>query len=46
MKIEGEGKLRNTSVHAAPDGEVAAVYRKLGVRNRTQATQLAISLFT
>jgi DNA-binding NarL/FixJ family response regulator len=36
-------------LHLAPDSikkHAAAVYRKLGVRNRTQATQLAISLFT
>ena len=28
-RVEGEAKLRNTSVHIAPDGEIAAVYRKL-----------------
>jgi DNA-binding NarL/FixJ family response regulator len=36
-------------LHLAPDSvkkHAAAVYRKLGVRNRTQATQRAISLFT
>jgi predicted amidohydrolase len=28
-RVEGEEKLRNTSVHVSPDGEIAAVYRKL-----------------
>ena len=28
-RVEGSDKLRNTSVHIGPDGEVAAVYRKL-----------------
>jgi deaminated glutathione amidase len=28
-RVEGEPKLRNTSVHIGPDGEIAAVYRKL-----------------
>jgi deaminated glutathione amidase len=28
-RVEGSEKLRNTSVHIGPDGEVAAVYRKL-----------------
>ena len=28
-RVEGEEKLRNTSVHVGPDGEIAAVYRKL-----------------
>jgi len=28
-RIDGEDKLRNTSVHVGPDGEIAAVYRKL-----------------
>jgi len=28
-RVEGEEKLRNTSVHISPDGEIAAVYRKL-----------------
>lgn len=28
-RVGGEEKLRNTSVHAGPDGEIAAVYRKL-----------------
>jgi deaminated glutathione amidase len=28
-RIDGEEKLRNTSVHIGPDGEIAAVYRKL-----------------
>jgi predicted amidohydrolase len=28
-RVEGSEKLRNTSVHIRPDGEVAAVYRKL-----------------
>ena len=28
-RVEGEEKLRNTSVHIGPDGEIAAVYRKL-----------------
>ena len=28
-RIEGEDKLRNTSVHVGPDGEVRATYRKL-----------------
>jgi predicted amidohydrolase len=27
--VEGSEKLRNTSVHVNPDGEIAAVYRKL-----------------
>ena len=25
----GSAKLRNTSVHVGPDGEIAAIYRKL-----------------
>ena len=28
-RVEGSEKLRNTSVHVGPDGEIAAVYRKL-----------------
>ena len=28
-RVEGEEKLRNTSVHLGPDGEVKAVYRKM-----------------
>jgi predicted amidohydrolase len=28
-RVEGSEKLRNTSVHVNPDGEIAAVYRKL-----------------
>jgi predicted amidohydrolase len=28
-RMEGEGRLANTSVHIAPDGELRAVYRKL-----------------
>jgi predicted amidohydrolase len=28
-RIDGQDKLRNTSVHVGPDGEIAAVYRKL-----------------
>jgi predicted amidohydrolase len=28
-RVEGADKLRNTSVHIRPDGEIAAVYRKL-----------------
>jgi predicted amidohydrolase len=28
-RIEGQEKLSNTSVHVRPDGEIAAVYRKL-----------------
>lgn len=28
-RVEGAAKLRNTSVHVGPDGEIAAVYRKL-----------------
>jgi predicted amidohydrolase len=28
-RVEGEEKLRNTSVHVGPDGDVRAVYRKL-----------------
>jgi predicted amidohydrolase len=28
-RIEGEPKLRNTSVHVGPDGEIAATYRKI-----------------
>jgi predicted amidohydrolase len=28
-RVEGEEKLRNTSVHIGPDGEVKAVYRKM-----------------
>ena len=28
-RVEGEEKLRNTSVHVGPGGEIAAVYRKL-----------------
>ena len=28
-RVEGEGKLRNTSVHVGPDGELRAVYRKI-----------------
>ena len=28
-RVEGEDKLRNTSVHAGPDGELKAVYRKI-----------------
>ena len=28
-RVDGEDKLRNTSVHVGPDGEIAAVYRKL-----------------
>jgi predicted amidohydrolase len=28
-RVEGADKLRNTSVHVRPDGEIAAVYRKL-----------------
>jgi deaminated glutathione amidase len=28
-RVDGEAKLRNTSLHIGPDGEVAAVYRKL-----------------
>jgi predicted amidohydrolase len=28
-RVEGDEKLRNTCVHVAPDGEVAAVYRKI-----------------
>ena len=28
-RVNGEAKLRNTSLHIGPDGEVAAVYRKL-----------------
>lgn len=28
-RVEGEEKLRNTSVHAGPDGELRALYRKL-----------------
>jgi deaminated glutathione amidase len=28
-RVEGGEKLRNTCVHVAPDGEVAAVYRKI-----------------
>jgi len=28
-RIDGEPKLRNSSVHVRPDGEIAAVYRKL-----------------
>jgi predicted amidohydrolase len=28
-RVDGEDKLRNTSLHIGPDGEVAAVYRKL-----------------
>jgi predicted amidohydrolase len=27
--VEGEDRLRNTSVHIGPDGEIAALYRKL-----------------
>jgi predicted amidohydrolase len=28
-RVEGEDKLRNTSVHVGRDGEIAAIYRKL-----------------
>jgi predicted amidohydrolase len=28
-RVEGEAKLRNTSLHVGPDGEVKAVYRKV-----------------
>ena len=28
-RVEGEAKLRNTSVHVGPDGEVRATYRKV-----------------
>jgi predicted amidohydrolase len=28
-RVEGSDKLRNTSVHVGPDGEIKAVYRKL-----------------
>jgi predicted amidohydrolase len=28
-RVEGEAKLRNTSLHIGPDGEVKAVYRKV-----------------
>jgi predicted amidohydrolase len=28
-RVNGEGKLRNTSLHIGPDGEVKAVYRKV-----------------
>src|SRR5919197_6659534 len=28
-RIEGEEKLRNTSLHIGPDGEVKAIYRKV-----------------
>jgi predicted amidohydrolase len=28
-RVDGEDKLRNTSLHIGPDGEIAAVYRKL-----------------
>ena len=28
-RVEGEDKLRNTSVHIAPDGEIRATYRKM-----------------
>jgi predicted amidohydrolase len=28
-RVDGEQKLRNTSVHVGPDGEIAAIYRKL-----------------
>ena len=28
-RVDGDPKLRNTSLHIGPDGEVAAVYRKL-----------------
>jgi predicted amidohydrolase len=28
-RVEGEEKLRNTSVHVTPEGEIAAVYRKI-----------------
>lgn len=28
-RVEGDDKLRNTSVHVGPDGEIKAVYRKI-----------------
>ena len=28
-RVEGEDKLRNTSLHIGPDGEIAATYRKI-----------------